>query len=1201
MFKKQFTLISLMILWAGAAWGQTEIFNHSGGGAEPSGWTFTNNVSTNPVDKGSYWVVDSGSPSDIITTVSYDLSAYTNAEFKVDITSFGSGTHNAAKIEFSFNGGSTFTQIELTPITTSNYVTSGQITLNSVSSQVVLRISNNGTSGRGVRLKNLILTAVNTTTPVVVIASASQITASSKEQNTDNVLISFFDLTVSDATATLSSLSVTSDGNYVAGDIKTGGFKLWMDSDATFEGASQIGTSLSSTAAGSGETLNFTSLAKSLAVGTHYFWVTANIAASATVSHTLSIDAIANTDFTFTAATKSGSASAGGTITVSAATVPIIVVSTTSLTDFGTVIKGSTSGEDSFTVSADNLTDNVTITAPTGFKVSTTSGSGFGESAILTQVDGDLDDEPVTVYVRFAPIVAEGSTSGNITVASSKGIPEFVSKNVSISGKSLDIEPTTQASAAIFSNTTANTFDISWTKGNGANVIVLLKSGSAVDSNPVDATNYTANTAFSSGTQIGTGNYVVYKGTGTSVSVTGLSSATTYHAAVYGFNEGTGTSQNYYTTSPATASQLTSTPVQPKLIISQYYEGASNDKYLEITNIGSSVADLSTVSLALWSNTATPSGAPNSNVTLTGTLATGASVIYKNSSAANPSYASSAGISSSAANFNGNDPIAILFDGSTWADRIDCIYSGAAGDWGADKSFVRKSNITSGSTAISVLDGSGEWTEFTLVQVSNATATDVEYLGFHSVSPSIPTREITGAAGWRMLSAPITGFKVADISDNTAIQGVVGGDNPTLGSNFFTFGSSGAYSTPADINTPFGDGYGFITKFYNNSLGGSAPLPLTLSVSGSEPSSNVVTNLNKTISLGDDIKVYYTMLGNPFASNIKLSSLSVNNSGSLSGSVKIWDNSLSDYADVIVSSGVLAPWQGFWAYVLESDGATQITYPLSAKTSDSSTGSYFKKAVNSFEGHFTLGFEDKVSHPFRVLLHENAQLGFDIYDSFKFTPMAESYAILGGNQTATTGLKSIESLPVEISEIVELSISPQIVGKSGEFSLNWSQFDAFPSSLSLQLLDSETGLTYDLRQAGSIPFALETIKKISSSSQTKPQIAQSESNRFKVQILPMQTSLESDSRIPQNVSLAQNFPNPFNPSTQIAFTIPEQSMVSLRVFDMLGRQVSELVHAVKAAGKYEINFNASELSSGMYIYRLETNGAVLTKKMTLIK
>src|SRR6185436_2437764 len=93
----------------------------------------------------------------------------------------------------------------------------------------------------------------------------------------------------------------------------------------------------------------------------------------------------------------------------------------------------------------------------------------------------------------------------------------------------LAAEPTVQASNLVFSAVAANSMTLTWTNGNGASRIVLGKSGSAVDSNPVDGNSYTANSAFGSGTQIGTGNFVVFAGSGNSVTVTGLSAGTTYH------------------------------------------------------------------------------------------------------------------------------------------------------------------------------------------------------------------------------------------------------------------------------------------------------------------------------------------------------------------------------------------------------------------------------------------------------------------------------------------------------------------------------------------------------------------------------------------------------------------------------------------------------------------------------------------------
>jgi hypothetical protein len=93
--------------------------------------------------------------------------------------------------------------------------------------------------------------------------------------------------------------------------------------------------------------------------------------------------------------------------------------------------------------------------------------------------------------------------------------------------------PTTQASSFTSGSISSNSMTVGWTRGNGtAGVLVVARSGSAVNADPVSGTDYSANSAFGSGTQIGTGNYVVYKGSGNSVTITALSSSTTYHYAV---------------------------------------------------------------------------------------------------------------------------------------------------------------------------------------------------------------------------------------------------------------------------------------------------------------------------------------------------------------------------------------------------------------------------------------------------------------------------------------------------------------------------------------------------------------------------------------------------------------------------------------------------------------------------------------------
>lgn len=83
--------------------------------------------------------------------------------------------------------------------------------------------------------------------------------------------------------------------------------------------------------------------------------------------------------------------------------------------------------------------------------------------------------------------------------------------------------------------------------------------------------------------------------------------------------------------------------------------------------------------------------------------------------------------------------------------------------------------------------------------------------------------------------------------------------------------------------------------------------------------------------------------------------------------------------------------------------------------------------------------------------------------------------------------------------------------------------------------------------------------------------------------------------------IEKNYPNPFNPTTTIHFTIPQDGAVSLKVFDMLGREVMTLLNEYRNAGAHQINFNASSLTSGVYFYKLETNGRSAIQKMLLVK
>ena len=95
--------------------------------------------------------------------------------------------------------------------------------------------------------------------------------------------------------------------------------------------------------------------------------------------------------------------------------------------------------------------------------------------------------------------------------------------------------------------------------------------------------------------------------------------------------------------------------------------------------------------------------------------------------------------------------------------------------------------------------------------------------------------------------------------------------------------------------------------------------------------------------------------------------------------------------------------------------------------------------------------------------------------------------------------------------------------------------------------------------------------------------------------------IEVNFNVPDNFELSQNYPNPFNPSTTISFNLPKSGVVTLRVYNLMGEEVKTLVEGYREAGIYKVNFNAEELASGMYLYRLNTNGFTETKKLLFMK
>ena len=94
---------------------------------------------------------------------------------------------------------------------------------------------------------------------------------------------------------------------------------------------------------------------------------------------------------------------------------------------------------------------------------------------------------------------------------------------------------------------------------------------------------------------------------------------------------------------------------------------------------------------------------------------------------------------------------------------------------------------------------------------------------------------------------------------------------------------------------------------------------------------------------------------------------------------------------------------------------------------------------------------------------------------------------------------------------------------------------------------------------------------------------------------------EREGLLPSDIKLLQNHPNPFNLTTTMRFNLPKSSFVTLKVYDSFGRELKTLVNKFVVSGKHSVNFEASNLSSGLYIYKLQAGDLVEIRKMLLIR
>ncbi|MEP2446247.1 MAG: T9SS type A sorting domain-containing protein [Balneola sp.] len=679
-------------------------------------------------------------------------------------------------------------------------------------------------------------------------------------------------------------------------------------------------------------------------------------------------------------------------------------------------------------------------------------------------------------------------------------------------------------------------------------------------------------------------------------------------AGTTNFEISTGTGGSFSPTNPITLSESSGSVAETNIYI-RLKSGLTEATYNDTLVITSTNAD--TARIALEGTVSGPLSFPYSNAfgdtdDLDAAVALGFTIDYS----AQTTYlrlASDEYIETPTIDFTEYTGLSVSYDLETFGGSTGQQFSTlVSDDNGATYDTLGTYDVPGSYTTFTTdIDLTGDYNvangKIKMVMTSGSNSTRLRNLEINEIY----TREITGDAGWRMLSFPISGGAVEDISDDTAIQGVSGGDNTGATSNFMTYDNTGAFETPASVSTNLGNGYGFIAYFYDNTDAGSSELPITLDAAGTEPSSDVSVDLNVSNTVSSS---YYTMAGNPYASNFNLNSITATG-GSIQNNVHFWDNGSDSYSALDRTTPyIVEPWQGFWVETTSSD-VTAISMPKSGKTSSAATGTFFSKDnPNSGDINFTLSSETTFDKAIRLSTRPNAVLGYDVDDASKFTPLVNSYATMSfvGEIENEDKLQSVFSVPSNLEEEITIPLQVSAYNASGEFTFAWENVETVSENWDITLTDYETGNTVSLRDASSYTFTVNQQAQKSTRSvlavATTMESNDGDSNRFGITITPS-TSVGIDDEIdaPTEFTLGQNYPNPFNPTTNINYSVGEAGPVNITVYNVMGQKVAELLNTTKNAGSYQLTWNATGVASGIYYYRLTAPGQVLTRQMTLIK
>lgn len=501
---------------------------------------------------------------------------------------------------------------------------------------------------------------------------------------------------------------------------------------------------------------------------------------------------------------------------------------------------------------------------------------------------------------------------------------------------------------------------------------------------------------------------------------------------------------------------------------------------------------------------------------------------------------------------------------------------------------------------------------------------------------------------WRFVGSPVAGATYAELLAPVWTQGSAGSDAPS-GDPTVLFYNGSAFVPVADLAEEMPAGAGLAVYFFgadNISQPDVITWPKVLPLNGFEHPGDV--DVSPLLNQGTEV---FTLLGNPFSEPISYDGFippALPGSSGIGDVIYVYDHNFNpdpfaepDQSGGLAAGGGYRAWNGLAGSLAGGEiGAFQSFFVYSTTTGGASLT--IPQTARVPAGGETRPQSDPV---LQLAARVNGREADDLWLSFSdtgsfsrnpkdavmlwpldYAPFLVLYTLPQADADADTApdALTIKNLPSETDESISLPLfiqawQPGTTGwqpLSGDAEMKWLHTETLPENHDFVLEDLHTGTRINLRDNPAYSFYLDmgaggrtaalppdprqnkTLKKV-----VVPAAGlTAEGARFLLHIDPQPLSdTETPSDLPGEVQLSQNYPNPFNPATVISYALPAPADVRLEVFNVQGQRVAVLQQGRQAAGMHQVQFDASALSSGLYLYRLQTGETAITRKMMFLK